>query len=938
MAADPAHPRKAAPAVGLALLLALAHLALWWSLNRPLSAPDAPAAVGGLALSAYQRWQQPAAGARPPSSGLAADLALLSSVTQRLRSYSMQEMPDLPALAERHGLRLALGAWLGPDAQANERELGLALAAARSHANVERLIVGNETQLQRRVPLDELLRQLDRMRAVSPVPVSTAEPWHVWLQQPRLAEHVDFITVHLLPYWEQVPVGQAVEVALMRYRDVVARFPGKPVVIGEVGWPGRGVTQGAAEADPAAQALFVRGFIARARALRLDYYLMEAIDQPWKTTIEGRAGAHWGLFDAYRQPKFALSGPVERDPWWRNKALPAVALGFLLGLPFLLKFAHLGLPARLAFGAVMHGIAAGTVLMVTLPLVDYLRPLDIAVWLGLMPALALIALLLASQAFEFAELYWPGGLRRGAAPLPAAPGAPLPLVSVHVACCNEPPAMVIETLQALLALDWPSLEICVVDNNTADPTLWLPVAGWVESLAASMPGALPGSLPVARVERRDEPDGIRIELLAPGRRLLFLQRTALAGFKAGALNLALQECSPAAGWIGVVDADYRVEPGWLRQLAGHWADPSVAIVQSPQAHRACHGHALERMTIAEYDGFFRIGMHHRHERNAIVQHGTMTLVRSALLRSLGGWETRCICEDTELGLRVLAAGGRAVYVDRVFGAGLAPDDSISYFRQRFRWACGAMQILRLHARELLAGRRLSRGQRYHFLAGWLPWWGDTLHLLFSVAAVGWTLAVLGLPQLFGLPDLLFLLPIAAFFSWRLLLAPLLHARRVARSWRDVAGAALAGMALSHVIATGVLAGLIGRRARFEVTRKASAAPVSGRPSLLRHAGSVRQETLLLSVLAACQLLLALKGSALPTEKAALLGWQAVLAMQSLPYLAALALAATSWRAGARRRLDQHSLHSPHTAHPASPAAPTPMPSAPPAPRHPAHPD
>lgn len=924
MTADARRMKPSATAIGLAMVLALAHLALWWSFNQPLPASEAPAQIGGLALSAYQRWQQPAGSGRPTRASLDGDLALLAGYTQRIRSYSTQELPDLPSLADRHGLKLALGAWLGPDAQANERELGLAIAAAWSHPSVERLIVGNETQLQQRVPLDELLRQLDRVRSAVRVPVSTAEPWHVWLQQPRLAEHVDFITVHLLPYWEQVPVERGVEVALARYHEITARFPGKPVVIGEVGWPGRGITQGAAVADPAAQALFVRAFLARARPLQLDYYLMEAIDQPWKVTIEGRAGAHWGLLDAYRQPKFPLSGPVERDPWWRNKAVPAVVLGFLLGLPFLLKFAHLGLPARIAFGTVVHGIAAGTVLMVTLPLADYLRPLDIAVWLGLMPALALIALLLASQAFEFAELYWPGGLRRSATPLPAAPGAALPSVSVHVACASEPPAMVIETLQGILALDWPVLELCVVDNNTADPALWQPLADWVESLAATLPGA--------QVARREQPDGLRIEWLAPGRRVVFLHRPVLAGFKAGALNLALEETRPDAEWIAVVDADYLVRPDWLRQLAGHLLDPSASIVQSPQAHRPRHGHALERMMIAEYDGFFRIGMHHRHERNAIVQHGTMTLVRAPLLRSLGGWETRCICEDTELGLRVLAAGGRAVYVDRVAGEGLAPADSISYFRQRFRWARGAMQILRLHARELLAGRPLSAGQRYHFLAGWLPWWGDTLHLLFSIAAIAWTLAVLGMPQRFGLPDLLFLMPIGAFFGWRLLMAPLLHARRVAGSWPEVAGAALAGMALSHVIATGVLAGLFGRHARFEVTRKATPGAASAGSSLLRHAGSVRQEALLLAALAACQLLLALLGPALPAEPASLRGWQAVLAMQSLPYLAALALATTSWYASARRR------PIPHRAHPASQAGPTPTPSAPPAPRRPARPD
>ncbi len=898
-------------ALGIAALLVLGHAAIWWSLNYPIAAPDAPLPVGGLALSAYGRWQQPHEGELPPATALANDLALLSGVTRRLRSYSTREMPALPALAERRSMKLALGIWLGPEALANEHELAAGLAAARAHDSVERLIVGNETQLQRRLALTELIAFLDRARRDSPVPVSTAEPWHVWLQHPELATHVDFITVHLLPYWEQVPVERAVDVVLARYREIVARFPGKPVVIGEVGWPGRGVTRGEAVADPASQALFVRGFVARASELGLDYYLMEAIDQPWKTRIEGRAGAHWGWFDAYRHPKFSLSGPLQRDPWWRNKAIPAVVLGLLFTLPFLFRFGHLRLRARLAFGTVAHAIAAGAVLMVTLPLVDYLRPLDIAVWLGLMPALALIALLLAAQALEFVELYWPGGLRRSAQPLPAPPGVALPLVSVHLACSNEPPAMVIETIRSVLALDWPRLELIVVDNNTADPALWMPLQAFVTSLADTTPDA----------RLVTQADGV--EVVATGRRICFMHVPALAGFKAGALNRALAASAADAEWIAVVDADYRVRADWLRELAGHLLQPAVGIVQAPQAHRLGRPRLLERMMHAEYDGFFRIGMHHRHERNAIIQHGTMTLVRAACLRALGGWETRSICEDTELGLRVLATGARAVYVDRVYGEGLLPSDSVSYFRQRFRWACGAMQILRLHARTLFRGGRLSAAQRYHFLAGWLPWWGDTLHLLFSVAAIGWTIGVLLAPEVFGLPDVMFMLPIVAFFLWRLLLGPLLHARRVGGGAGSLLGAALAGMALSHVIATGVLRGLFGRAVRFEVTRKAAAptarqATQSPQVTLIRHAASVRQEALLACALAGCLLALGWWADALPFEPVALRGWMAVLSVQSLPYLAALIFAAISWR---------DALHAqallPHTAHPASQAAPPP---------------
>jgi len=907
MKLSPPRWQRALEVIALAALILLLHLQIWQTLHPTLAAPDVPPRVAGLALSAYERWQQVPQDSGPSAESLARDVALMASYTSRLRSYSTLEMPTLPALADSHGHALALGVWLGPDAERNAEEQALAIALASRHASVKRIIAGNETQLQQRVPLATLLSTLDQLRASVNLPVSTAEPWHVWLDEPSLAAHVDFITLHLLPYWEGVPVEQAVDVALARYAQVQQRFPDKHIVIGEIGWPSGGTARGAAYATPAAQAQFIRRFLERASVLGLDYYLMEAFDQPWKVAIEGEAGPHWGLFDAYRHPKFVFAGVVETDLYWRGKAYAASALGLAVILPFLWAFAHLPLRARLTFALVAQMVASGTVLLVTLPLIDYLSRVETAVWLGLIPALLLMALILIAQTFEFAELYWPGGLRRVAAVKPAS-GDSLPLVSVHVACSNEQPAMVIATLESLLALDWPALEICVVDNNTTDPALWQPVAQYVASLASSLSDA-----------QCCQHDGL-VQVIAPGRRIVFAHVPVLAGFKAGALNRALSLTSEQAAWVAVVDADYCVQADWLRAVGGYFEDPSVAIVQAPQAHRELHS-PLARTMNAEYDGFFRNGMHHRHERNAIIQHGTMTLIRASALRAACGWETRSICEDTELGLRLLATGARAVYVDRVFGAGLVPDDSISYGRQRFRWACGAMQILRLHARTLLGPGPLSAGQRYHFVAGWLPWWGDTLHLLFSVAMVLWTIGMLAAPTRFDLPNWLFMLPLAAFFLSRLLVGPLLHARRVGGALTDVAAAALAGMALSHTIATGVLSGLLGRRTPFEVTRKAAAGGLpAARSRGLRHAVSVRQEALLLGALMACLLAAALAWETLPWARAGRLAWMAMLSLQALPYLAALLLALMSWCSRPSPPSD--------TANSASPATLPPPPSAP----------
>jgi exo-beta-1,3-glucanase (GH17 family)/cellulose synthase/poly-beta-1,6-N-acetylglucosamine synthase-like glycosyltransferase len=864
--------RASVIAACLALAVLLLNLALWRVFNPPMEVASAPSQFTGMAYSAFQRWDSPLRQRFPDAQEVAADLDALSAYTQRLRTYSASELPELPGMAQTRGMELAVGVWLDTRAASNEREMAAVLDAATRHPNIVRVIAGNETQLHQLLTPAQLYAYLGRLRTQLAVPVSTAEPWHVWLSQPELAEHVDFITIHLLPYWEGVPVERAVDDALLRYNQVRERFPGQHVVIGEIGWPSVGLPVGQARASPDQQARFIRELLARMQDTPLDYYVMEAVDQPWKSATEGLAGAHWGFLDAHRQAKFAMTGPLQADPYWRYKAAASAVLALLPMLPFLYIFSGMSLAGRLTFAVSVQAVASFAVLLGTQPLADYLRWHDMALLVLLVPALMLMGAILLTQVLEFADLFWRGSLHRTASAHPVnadrlPDGAPLPWVSIHLACCNEPPDMVLGTLKSLLALDWPQLEIVVVDNNTRDPSLWQPVQQFVAEQAHP--------------------------------HLHFHHLPNWPGYKAGALNYALAHTHSEVAWIGVVDADYVVDPQWLRRLAGHFSNAQLAVVQSPQAHRAWQGQRLGRMMNWEYEGFFRLGMHHRHERNALVQHGTMTLIRAASLRAVNGWNTHCICEDTELGLRLLQRGQRLLYVDEVLGTGLVPSDFASYQRQRMRWAEGAMQILRQHTRELLRPGPLTLAQRYHFLAGWLPWLGDALHLCFSFAAMAWTLALLALPQHVTVPMVLFVVPLGVFFGVRLLLVPLLYTRRVACTLGDVAGAAVAGMSLSHSVARGVLAGLSGRRAHFEVTTK-GAQPVRDAgtlPALKEHAGrlawlrSVRAELVLLLGLLSCVLALLVQAR-LPLD-GPLMAWLLVLVIQSMPYAAALGVAALS---------------------------------------------
>ena len=317
-----------------------------------------------------------------------------------------------------------------------------------------------------------------------------------------------------------------------------------------------------------------------------------------------------------------------------------------------------------------------------------------------------VVVVLLTEAHEWAEATWVGSWRRPFVTRKLRDDQ-LPMVSVHVPAYNEPPEMMIETLDALAKLDYPSFEVIVVDNNTKDPAVWQPVRAHCEKL---------------------------------GPRFRFFHVDPLSGFKAGALNYALAQTAPEVSAIAVIDSDYMVTPDWLRDMAAQFENPKIAIVQAPQDYRDDGENLFKAMCYAEYQGFFYIGMLTRNERNAIIQHGTMTMVRKSALVEVGGWSEWCITEDAELGLRIFEEGYEATYIPQSYGKGLMPDTFLDFKKQRARWAYGAVQILRRHLRALRGKDEsaLTRGQRYHFVAGWLPWLADSINLIFTMAALAWS--------------------------------------------------------------------------------------------------------------------------------------------------------------------------------------------------------
>jgi hypothetical protein len=302
------------------------------------------------------------------------------------------------------------------------------------------------------------------------------------------------------------------------------------------------------------------------------------------------------------------------------------------------------------------------------------------------------------------------------------------------------------------------------------------------------------------------------------------------------------------------------------------------------------------MCYAEYQGFFYIGMVTRNERNAIIQHGTMTMVRRSVLDAVGGWAEWCITEDAELGLRIFERGHEATYIPQTYGRGLMPDTFIDFKKQRFRWAYGAVQILRRHARALFSDEEtgLTRGQRYHFVAGWLPWLSDSINLFFTIGALVWSLLMVIYPLKFDPPLVILSIMPLSLFIFKVGKMIYLYRTRIGASVSQTLASAVAGLSLAHTIAKAIFVGFVTSDKPFFRTPK-----LAQRHALLEALQSAREEALIMVALWLGGVSVAVRQG---SDTADLMVWILVLVVQSIPYAAAVVMSVASGFAASRSQM------------------------------------
>ncbi len=871
---------------------------LAFALNRPVSVPAWPETLNGVSFSPFRTHQSPRnIDSFPSEEQVLEDLTLIDESAGAVRTYSVEGvLGDIPQLASKTGLDVVVGVWLSADRARNEQELKrLAEIAPSFNAQVKSIVVGNEVLLRRELTAFEIVNYIQRVRRiVDNIPVTVAETWDIWLENPALARHVDFITAHVLPYWEGISVYAAPEYVISRYQQLQQTYPDKSILLGEVGWPSAGRQYLDSVPSSFNQAYFMRHFLELAQAERAPYFVMEAFDQPWKIQ-EGEVGRYWGIYDASRQPKHTFDKqsltPV-------NHSLPLILatllMAALMTMVLLRDSSALRVRGKTFLVVVAFGLSGFLVWHLHSYFSRYLVGPEVIIAMVLLLCVCLVAVALAVEAHEWAETLWrKKRMTTAGRPKPAAVNQPREessdqaneqahdkateqiagqpanrvlnadtgaafavsrKVSVHVPIHNEPPSLVIKTLQALQRLDYPNYEVLVIDNNTDSEETWRPVHEWCAKQGAPF---------------------------------YFHHVESLAGFKAGALNYALEHTADDADIIAVIDSDYMVKSDWLSDCIPLFDDTNIAIVQAPQDYRDADENLFKSMLYCEYAGFFGIGMINRDDRNAIIQHGTMTLVRRSALAEVDGWSQWCITEDAELGLKILQAGHRAVYVPTSYGRGLMPDTFHDYRMQRFRWAYGSMRILREHARQLgvFTRSKLTAGQRFHFLAGWLPWISDALSLLFNLFAIAFSVALILVPHLITPPAaLLSALPLA-FFVFKLCKMLMLYRYRLKAGLRQSMAAVIAGLAVSHTIARAMLAGMVDNGVGFFRTPKQA-----DTHSILTSFQAVREECLLAVALLLSAGFIGLRDD---TYLADTRLWITLLCVQSLPYLSSVLLSLVS---------------------------------------------
>jgi exo-beta-1,3-glucanase (GH17 family) len=396
---------------------------VWSWLGSVVEMPQVPAAAGGrldcVSYAPFRGDQNPLGpGTVIEPWQIEEDLAQLKPLTSCIRTYSIDHGLDkIPEIAKRHGMKVLHGLWLSSLPDLNRRQITTTIELANKFPDViEAIVVGNEVLLRGEMSAPELARTIREVKAKVPMRVTYADVWEFWLRYRDVAAAVDFITVHILPYWEDhpIPVDQAARHVSLIRKQVVDAFPDKEIFLGEFGWPSAGRMREGALPSPVNAARVLQEVVAQGRRENYRVNLIEAYDQPWKRKLEGTVGGYWGLYEAYdRKAKFIWGAPVSNFSHWRWQAAGGIAFAALVFAAALAaSWRRSSVPARDWVSVAVIAAISGTLIgwtirnvpIESLSMIDWIRSLAWATVAFAGPIVGAMALVTGVKVPTFARV------------------------------------------------------------------------------------------------------------------------------------------------------------------------------------------------------------------------------------------------------------------------------------------------------------------------------------------------------------------------------------------------------------------------------------------------------------------------------------------------------------------------------------------------------